>query len=87
MTSPIRKATMAALGADRRCYKEEPVTADAQPQSDRFRAAYRKVIQTPSRSFADLQDKARLVMLFDPDPKQIEASLARDILAMKGKAK
>lgn len=86
MTSPIRKATMAALGADRRCYKE-PVTADAQTQSDRFRAAYRKVIQTPSRSFADLQDKARLVMMFDPDPNQIEASLARDILAMKRGAK
>ncbi|MBY4639759.1 hypothetical protein K6L44_07085 [Gluconacetobacter entanii] len=86
MTSPIRKATMAALGADRRCWKE-PATAQAETQSDRFRAAYRKVIQTPSRSFADLQDKARLVMLFDPDPNQIEASLARDILAMKGEAK
>ncbi|AHI24112.1 hypothetical protein BGC31_09640 [Komagataeibacter xylinus] len=86
MNSPIRKATMAALGADRRCYKE-PATTDTQAQSNRFRAAYRKVIQTPSRSFADLQDKARLVMLFDPDPNQIEASLARDILAMKGGAK
>ncbi|WEQ55138.1 hypothetical protein LV564_13635 [Komagataeibacter nataicola] len=86
MTSPIRKATMAALGADRRCWKE-PGTTDAQAQSNRFRAAYRKVIQTPARSFADLQDKARLVMLLDPDPNQIEASLARDILAMKGGAK
>ncbi|BAK84068.1 hypothetical protein [Komagataeibacter medellinensis] len=86
MTSPIRKATMAALGADRRCWKESGTT-DAQAQSNRFRAAYRKVIQTPARSFADLQDKARLVMLFDPDPHQIEASLVRDILAMKGEVK
>ncbi|MFT8711487.1 hypothetical protein [Komagataeibacter rhaeticus] len=86
MTSPIRKATLAALGADRRCCKG-PATVQAETQSDRFRAAYRKVVQTRARSFADLQDKARLVMLFDPDPTQIEASLARDILAMKGEAK
>ncbi|WP_010511585.1 hypothetical protein [Komagataeibacter europaeus] len=85
MTSPIRKATMAALGADRRCYKE-PVTAQAQTQIDRFRAAYRKVIQTRARSFADLQDKARLVMLCNPKSDTIEGSLARDILAMKGGA-
>lgn len=86
MTSPIRKATMAALGADRRCYKE-PATIRAQAQSDRYKAARLKVIQTPARSFADLQDKARLLLLSEPDPGTIEASLARDILAMKGGAK
>ncbi|GBQ47529.1 hypothetical protein [Komagataeibacter europaeus] len=86
MTSPIRKATMAALGADRRCWKE-PATSDAETQMQRFGVAYRKAIRTRARTFADLQDKARLVMMFDPAPNQIEASLARDILAMKGCAK
>ncbi|GBQ58708.1 hypothetical protein [Komagataeibacter swingsii] len=62
MTSPIRKATLAALGADRRCWKE-PATVQAETQSVRFSAAYRKALHTRARSFADLQDKARLVML------------------------
>ncbi|GCE89850.1 hypothetical protein MSKU15_1451 [Komagataeibacter diospyri] len=85
MTSPIRKATMAALGADRRCWKE-PATIDAETQMRRFGVAYRKVIRTPARTLSDLQDKARLVMLCNPKPDTIEGSLARDILAMKGGA-
>ncbi|QHC36019.1 hypothetical protein [Komagataeibacter xylinus] len=86
MTSPIRKATMAALGADRRCWKE-PATIDAETQMRRFGVAYRKVIRTPARTLSDLQDKARLVMLCNPKPDTIEGSLARDILAMKGGVK
>jgi len=53
----------------------------------RFGVAYRKVIRTPARTLSDLQDKARLVMLCNPKPDTIEASLARDILAMKGEVK
>lgn len=86
MTSPIRKATMAALAADRRCWKE-PATIDAETQMRRFGVAYRKVIRTPARTLSDLQDKARLVMLCNPKPDTIEGSLARDILAMKGEVK
>lgn len=83
MTTPIQAATIAALSSDRRCWKEETFDAGL-IHSRRYMRAWRKVIRTKARGIQDLRCKARLVLLNAEDPNSMEASLARDVLAMSG---
>ena len=86
MTSPIQAATIAALSSDRRCWKEPTFDAGL-PHSRRYRRymrAWRKVSKTKARDIQDLSCKARLMLLTAEDPNSMEASLARDVLAMNG---
>ncbi|MFE8873963.1 hypothetical protein ACE4RV_12530 [Acetobacter persici] len=83
MTSPIQAATIAALSSDRRCWKEPTFDAGL-PHSRRYVRAWRKVSKTKARDIQDLSCKARLVLLNTEDPNSMEASLARDVLAMSG---
>lgn len=83
MTTPIQAATIAALSSDRCCWKQ-PTFGAGLPHSRRYMRAWRKVIKTKARDFRDLQCKARLVLLTSEDPNSMEASLARDVLAMNG---
>ncbi|WP_215761258.1 hypothetical protein [Acetobacter sp. P1H12_c] len=83
MTTPIQTATIAALSSDRCCWKEPTFDAGL-PHSRRYMRAWRKVIRTKARGIQDLRCKARLVLLNAEDPNSMEASLARDVLAMTG---
>ena len=83
MTTPIQAATIAALSSDRCCWKEPTLDAGL-PYSRRYLRAWRKVIKTKSRGIQDLSCKGRLVLLNAEDPDSMEASLARDVLAMNG---
>ena len=83
MTTPIQAATIAALSSDRRCWKEPTFDAGL-PHSRRYVRAWRKVSKTKARGIQDLSCKARLVLLNTEDPNSMEASLARDVLAMSG---
>ena len=82
MTTPIQAATIVALSSDRCCWKEPTFDAGL-PHSRRYIRAWRKVIKTKARGIQDLRCKARLVLLNAEDPDSMEASLARDVLAMK----
>ncbi|MFT9062745.1 MAG: hypothetical protein ABF430_02935 [Acetobacter persici] len=83
MTSPIQTATIVALSSDRCCWKEPTFDAGL-PHSRRYMRAWRKVSKTKARDIQDLSCKARLVLLNTEDPNSMEASLARDVLAMSG---
>ncbi|MCG0998259.1 hypothetical protein [Acetobacter persici] len=83
MTSPLQAATIAALSSDRCCWKEPTFDAGL-PHSRRYVQAWRKVSKTKARNIQDLSCKARLVLLNTEDPNSMEASLARDVLAMSG---
>ena len=83
MTTPIQAATIAALSSDRRCWKEKTFDAGL-IHSRRYMRAWRKIIKAKSRGLPDLQCKARLALLNTEDPNSMEASLARDVLAMNG---
>lgn len=83
MTTPIQAATIAAFSSDRCCWKVPTLDAGL-PHSRRYIRASRKVAKTKARNLQDLQCKAKLVLLTSEDPNSMEASLARDVLAMNG---
>lgn len=83
MTTPIQAATIAAFSSDRCCWKVPTFDAGL-PHSRRYMRAWRKVTKTKARDVRDLQCKAQLVLLNAEDPNSMEASLARDVLAMNG---
>lgn len=83
MTNPIQAATVAAINSDRRSWKAHNFK-EGETESRRFTRACRAVANAKARNIKDLQCKARLVLLVSEDDRSMEASLARDVLALTG---
>lgn len=83
MSSPIQRATIAAINSDRRCWKEATFN-EGLPHSRRYVRACRMVAKAKAHTVMDMQCKARLILLTAEEPDGMEASLARDVLAMNG---